>query len=125
MKHAYNRGEEGKIYIYASGKLLTVPARPEFSGHSAREFDNLKFVPFKSGAKALVIDEGGTSRFGPKYGEHREGTGSRSAGLVAYWLTDSVEQNARPEVMPSRQALIQEAELDFKTAVDHLVGGQN
>ena len=56
IKFAYNQGQEGRIRIESKGKLLTIPAREEFYGHSAGEFDNLKYVQFgKGGAKALVI----------------------------------------------------------------------
>ena len=108
IKFAYNKGNAGMITITANGKLLTVPARAEFYGHSAREFTNLKFIPFKSGAKALVIGTGGTSRLNTRTGDtyaNRKGIGAKSAMMVAYWLVDHVDQKARPHVLPTPEAM--------------------
>jgi hypothetical protein len=103
MKHQYNQGQSGKTTIVAGGKLLTVPARAEFYGHRAGEFTNLRFVQFASGAKALVIGQGGASRVNFQTGgESNKGIGARSAAMVAYWLVDSVEQDSKPEVLPTR-----------------------
>ena len=108
MKHQFNRGIPGRTEIVCKGKLLTVPARAEFYGHSPREFDNLKFVSFASGAKALVIGSGGTNlvNFGTGRGSSK-GTGARSAMMIAYWLVDRVEQDAKPEVLPSKNQYLQ------------------
>lgn len=125
MKHAYNRGEAGKIYIYANGKLLSVPARAEFYGHKAGEFDNLKFVPFKSGARALVIGDAGTVRIGKRGGSVTKGTGARSAAMVAYWLVDSVEQDARPTMIPSKDEYIVVIEAAVWDGLAQLTGGRN
>lgn len=125
LKHAYNRGQAGKVYIFANGKLLTVPARAEFYGHRAGEFDNLKFVQFKSGAKALVIGDGGTSRFSGRGAEKRRGTGAKSASVVAYWLTNSVEQDARPTVIPSKAEYLMIIGEALADGVRQLTGGNN
>lgn len=104
IKHQYNRGQEGMTIITMNDKLLTIPARQEFYGHRAGEFHNLRFVKFASGAMALVIGTGGASRIGMKGGkatENNRGIGARTRGMVAYWLTDHVEQQAKPEVLPS------------------------
>lgn len=110
IKFAYNQGQEGRIRIESKGKLLTIPAREEFYGHSAGEFDNLKYVQFgKGGAKALVINTGGAElvdfstgkgRSSGRMGWSKGGIGARSEGMVAYWLADFVEQDARPEILP-------------------------
>jgi hypothetical protein len=93
--------------IDAKDKLLTIPARAEFYGHRATEFDNLKFMMFRSGAKALVIREGGTGlvNFGTGRSRNVKGAGVRSAGMVAFWLVEHVDQDADPDVIPSEEAL--------------------
>lgn len=103
IKHQYNRGQDGPTFIVAGDHLLTIPARAEYYGHRAGEFTNLRFVMFKSGAKALVVGTGGNSRTNFKTGhESSKGIGKRTAGMVAYWLKDMVEQAAKPEVLPTR-----------------------
>lgn len=76
-----------------NAKYLTVPARAEAHGRRARSFKNLKFVPFASGSRALVVTGGKRSK---------------RAGLVMYWLVPSVTQAADPSVLPS-EAQLQEA----------------
>jgi len=94
--------------ISMKDKLLTIPARAEFYGHRAGEFSNLRFVMFKSGAKALVIGTGGTDRLNAmtwKTGRGtRTGTGARTAMMIAYWLVESVTQDGNPDVVPSQDA---------------------
>ena len=103
MKHQYNHGVAGKTTITSTGKLLTIPARAEFYGHRAGEFANLRFVMFRSGAKALVIGTGGAERVNFSTGtSSQKGIGARSAMMVAYWLKDSVVQDAKPEVLPTK-----------------------
>jgi hypothetical protein len=88
-------------------KHLTIPARPEFYGHSATEFTNLRLAVFKSGAMALVIGAGGAGRVNFQTGRERSvsGAGVRSTGMVAFWLRSSVNQDPDPNVIPSAQRL--------------------
>lgn len=100
MRQRYHGGD-----IRAGDKLLTIPARAEFYGHSATEFTNLRFVQFASGAKALVIGAGGVGRVDFATGTERSvrGAGARSQAMVAYWLRDSVHQDEDESVVPTEQ----------------------
>ena len=71
--------------IYAKDKLLSVPARAEAHGHSARDFgDLLHFGMFRStGTKFLADKDGG----------------------IFYWLCPSVTYGGDPSVMPSDEQI--------------------
>jgi hypothetical protein len=69
----------GDIYP-KTASLLTIPARMESYGHRARDFSDLHFIKFKSGAKALAQDD---------------------TGLVYFWLASSVHQEPHPELLPT------------------------
>ena len=94
--------------INMKDKLLTIPARSEFYGQKATNFTNLRFVMFRSGAKALVIGKGGVGRVDFATGmEHSvRGAGRRTAMMVAYWLVESVTQRGKYPVIPDRQDYI-------------------
>jgi hypothetical protein len=126
MKHQYNKGEAGQTRIDAVDKLLTIPAREEFYGHRAGEFDNLRFVQFASGAKALVIGKGGTNlvNFGTGKGSAK-GTGARTASMIAYWLSDSVTQTAKPEVLPTREQYLNVIRQALEDGLAQLTGRSN
>ena len=100
MRQRYHGGD-----INAKDKLLTIPARAEFYGHSPTEFTNLRFVQFASGAMAFVIGKGGVGRVNFQTGtEHRvHGAGARQQAMVAYWLRDSVHQEPDASVVPDAQ----------------------
>lgn len=83
---------------------LTLPARGEFYGARAREFTNLRFVLFKSGSAALVIEDGGAEKIN-SLGSTRSVGGKKSAGMVAFWLVKSVRQQPDPGVIPSDKAI--------------------
>ena len=93
VRYQYQGGE-----IHMKDKLLTIPARAEFYGHRAGEFNNLRFGMFKNGTKFLYIDKGGTKRGGKNVKGGKRGcstyggTGARSAMMVAYWLVESVSK---------------------------------
>ena len=73
----------GDIYP-KNASLLTIPARTESYGHRARDFSDLHFVKFKSGAKALAQDK---------------------TGLVYFWLCEHVFQEPHPELLPTDQQI--------------------
>lgn len=126
MKHQYNRGVAGKTTITATDKLLTVPARAEFYGHRAGEFSNLRFVQFASGAKALVIGKGGSELVNFSTGRgSSKGIGARSAMMVAYWLVDSVTQDAKPEVLPTGDQYMQVIKVALNDGLAQLTGRNN
>ena len=75
--------------VEAKDKLLTIPARAETYGHRASEFNDLRCITFKSGAKALV--------------ELPAAKGDKL--VVMFWLRESVTQRADPTVLPSDEAM--------------------
>jgi hypothetical protein len=83
-----------------NSKYLAIPARSEFYGARARQFTNLRFILFKSGAAALVINEGGSEKI-TSLGASKSAGGKKSAGTVAFWLVKSVNQRPDPGVIPS------------------------
>lgn len=89
-------------------KFLAIPARGEFYGARAREFTNLRFVLFKSGTAALVIDEGGSEKIN-SLGSTRSAAGKTSAGMVAFWLVKSVNQKPDPNIIPTDEQITQTA----------------
>lgn len=97
--------------INAKDKLLAIPARAEFYGHSPTEFTNLQFVPFASGAMAFVIGQGGVGKVNFKTGREQnvKGAGARAQAMVAFWLVDHVDQDANPDVLPSMEKLTEVA----------------
>lgn len=94
---------------------LALPARSEALGKSPSDFPQgyLRFVPFASGAKALVL-AGDTDRVFAKGRRQGETTaaGSRpgqeathGAGGVLFWLVASVTQTPDPSVLPEDDVL--------------------
>lgn len=89
--------------IKADNKLLAIPARTEAYGNSPRIFPFLTVIFFKSGAKALVETER------TQLGKGRGKKGSRqvnTAGMVWYWLVESVTQERDPQALPSEEVLL-------------------
>jgi hypothetical protein len=115
VDHLYRGGT-----IRAKDKKLTIPARAEFYGHSAGEFDNLRLVVFKgTGTAALVVGKGGTGRVDFSTGRSRAvlGAGARSEGVVAYWLKDEVTTRAYQGVIPTEQQIATTAVLAMAEVV--------
>lgn len=126
LKHQYNRGQSGTTTISMKDKLLTIPARAEFYGHRAGEFANLRYVQFASGAKALVIGRGGAELVNFATGKSSsKGIGARSAMMVAYWLAESVTQQAKPEVLPTRESYMNVVHAALNEGIAQLAGGNN
>ena len=126
MKHQYNQGQAGKTHIDATDKLLTVPARAQFYGHRAGEFAGLKFGMFRSGAKFLYIQQGGSERVNFQTGKSsNRGMGARSAMMIAFWLVPSVEQDAKPEVLPTREQYLNVIMQALQDGIAQLTGRNN
>lgn len=87
------------------GSWLTIPARSEFYGARAREFTNLRFILFKSGTAALVVDEGGAEKINSLGSTRSVGSGKKSAGMVAFWLVKSVNQQADKAIIPTDEQI--------------------
>lgn len=85
-----------------NAKYLTIPARAEAYGKSAREFSNLRFVAFASGAKALVETDHTTIAYGRgRKDGTRKVSGTTRGGMVMFWLKRSVNQQPNRGVIPS------------------------
>lgn len=127
MKFKYYCHVYGSGTIEMKDKLLTIPARQEFYGHRAGEFDNLRFVKFASGAKALVIGKGGTSivDFGTGQGKAVRGAGARTAAMVAYWLVESVTQRQEQRPVPTNEDYLETVKNVYLAAYAQLKNGSN
>lgn len=89
---------------------LTIPARSETYGHTAREFSNLRFVLFSGQTAALVkssgfeqtesVDAAGNVSVTP-----RKKRALKDEGLVMFWLVKSVTQAPDRSVLPSDEEL--------------------
>lgn len=120
MKHQYNGGQEGRTTISMKDKLMTIPARQEFYGSAAGQFANLKFGMFKSGTKFLYVGTGGADRINCQTGKssaNQKGIGARAAMTIAFWLKESVEQDAKPKVLPKPDVFSQFIGQELKTAM--------
>ena len=69
-------------------KWLTIPARAEAYGKSARDFGNLRFVPFARPYEAALV-------------EKTPASGLRISDVVVYWLKKAVYQSPDSKVTPS------------------------
>jgi hypothetical protein len=99
------RWRGGEIHAVKS-TYLTIPARAEYHGKHAREFDNLVFVILKRGGPALVEAEANVLRKGKRKGQTVLKPKELTGGAVAYWLRRSVYQNADPSVLPTEPAML-------------------
>lgn len=97
----------GGVITAKNVKYLTIPARTESYNVPAPLFPRpLKFVQFKSGAKALVVDDRKETETVDYAGNVKTVRGKRNkriktAGLVEYWLVPSVYQKPDETVLPS------------------------
>lgn len=93
----------GEIHPTAGHQYLTIPARAEAYGKTARKFDNLK-VAFSRG-KAFALVEADATQI--TYGKRDRKSGQRSfstdtvGGGVYFWLVKSVYQAPDPNVLPA------------------------
>lgn len=112
LKFRFNEGQPGTVTIRMKDKLLTIPASGKFYGRRATDIVGLRFVRFGlGGPMALVVGNEGSERvFGPTRFSGRKGgfkkLGVRSAGVVAFWLAESVDQAAQPEIVPTADEMI-------------------
>lgn len=98
--------------ITAHGKLLTIPAIPEAHGKRASEFHNLRFAAFHGpNTVGALVGPGAVSTgiaIGRKFkGKQKFKAVSSEVGVkVFFWLAKSINQVGDPDVLPSRQKLI-------------------
>jgi len=81
--------------------LLAVPARAEAYGKTPGEFDDLEFVPTRTGGMLVQALQVQIIR-GKRKGEWRDET---VGALAMYWLVPEVTQAADPTVLPSGRAM--------------------
>ena len=112
--------------IQMQNKLLTIPARSEAYGRRATEFNNLRFVMFRSGTKALMTSNrpsgyARSSKTGVKLKK-----AARMPGLIMFWLVPSVTQKPDPGVLPTEQdynATLTATFDDYKARIERRAGG--
>lgn len=117
--------KQGFRQRYAGGEIkplspdgwLTIPARSEFYGARAREFTNLRFILFRTGTAALVINDGGSEKITGLKSTRKAG-GKKSAGMIAFWLVKSVFQKPDPGVIPPVSDIIATARDAVKNALE-------
>lgn len=95
----------GAIVRAFLSKFLAIPARAEAYGKSPREFFNLRFVKFASGARALVEAEATEIRKAKKGFR----PGREAGGLVMFWLAESATIHKDPDVLPTEVQIAKSA----------------
>lgn len=130
VDHPQKRGSMRQRYhggtIHMKDKLLTIPARQEFSGRKATDFSDLRFVMFASETKALVIGKKGAGlvNFATGKSSNPRGAGARERGMVAYWLKEEVTQDADHGVIPTEQQYQNQCINVLLSAVEQLKGAK-
>ena len=114
----------GGTIVPKNVKWLTIPAIKEAYGRGAREFDNLRFVPFKAGLAGLVEKKGGAS-------DARSGRGIKGArkakattgykNRVFYWLVKSATIRANRSLLPLMRELRRTASLTTNEVVRNIL----
>lgn len=84
------------------GKYLAIPARAEAYGKTPRSFRDLRFIPFRSGAAALVQTDQQLVKFGRKRkdGSRKVTPGAVLGGGVFFWLVKSANPPPDPRALP-------------------------
>ena len=101
----------GTVTPKGGAKNLSIPARTEAYGKSARDFNDLRFVQFgRGGAKALVQRDQ-TSFTRTKSGKRKgQISGQREiGGMVFYWLVPKATIRGDRSVLPDEQEIIKGA----------------
>lgn len=91
-------------------KYLTIPARAEAYGKSARDFNNLRFAVLPVGGPALVEAEATKIKRRKSKGTTVVKQGEETGGAVFYWLKRKVTVSADRTVLPT--------EAEIKAGVD-------
>ena len=81
-----------------TAKALTIPVHPSAYGHRAREFDDLEYIPSKSGKSLAILARPNSAS-------------AHGIGEVYYVLVRRVHQKADPTVLPT-ETEIDEAALN-------------
>lgn len=93
---------DGGVIRPVNRKYLTIPARAEAYGRTAREFHNLSVAYGRGGAYALVENQVTRLRR-TKSGKLADG--GTTGGLVMFWLVRRVVQRPFGGALPSDQAM--------------------
>lgn len=103
---------QGGVIKPVRAKLLAIPATADAYGKRPREVRApLAFVRFADGKMALVEREHTPVSFGRKRKDGTRGVkrGENRGGQVWFWLARSVKQKPDPNVLPTQEALLNEA----------------
>ncbi|MDR1304467.1 MAG: hypothetical protein LBK76_04505 [Verrucomicrobiales bacterium] len=101
-------------------KNLAIPARAEAYGKWPRAFNNLRFVIFASGAKALITDERARKQARAKGDKRRRIGSAKEPGLVMYWLRPFVDVPRDPDTLPSDAVIEAAARRGFDAYLEEL-----
>ncbi len=114
----------GGVIRAVHAKFLAIPARAEAYGKSPRDFDNLHFVPTRSGG--MLVESDATK---VKLGRKKK-DGSRTVtnlgttgGGVMFWLRKSVNQIADPNVIPTDERIGEAVRFAVQDHLSLLTGG--
>ncbi len=101
-----------------ASKNLAIPARAEAYGKSPRDFSDLRFVMFRSGAKALV--QADQSKIGYRKGKRGQTTvrGPERGGLVFYWLVTEATITGDRDLLPTPEELADAAIESLRNYLD-------
>jgi hypothetical protein len=87
-----------------NGNWLTLPMRTEAVGVSARQFDDLRFVPIGNDEALLVQRDAQTLKHKKRRDGSRPATpGGMVGGLAFYLLVKSVTQSGNSDVLPDEE----------------------
>lgn len=114
------RGGEIRAGANGSGKKwLAIPARAEAHGKRAGEFNDLRFVLFRSGTAALVRAD--STKLVRKKGKLV--AGASQGGEVMYWLKRSATQRPDPTVLPYPEQVAARLDRDVGAYLDRRIAG--
>ncbi len=109
---AFARVDGPVTIVPRNAKYLTIPANGAAYGHRAREFGDLKFIPYATGARALVKQ---TISIEP--GKKPGTTRKVYHNVPFYWLRPSVTLSQDRSILPSDEEFLNAAE---SGAIDYL-----
>jgi hypothetical protein len=124
----------GKI-VAKTGKNLAIPACDEARKLGSPSYwskpGDGKLTPVFKGrrivALAFAMDFGHGKSFQAKaarLGKARTGSKAQGKGIIAYWLTPSVDQAADPQALPSSQVVLAEVRQALDELRDRIIKGK-
>lgn len=107
-----------------TAKLLAIPAVPEAHGRRPAEFDNLELIGSKTAGFLALVERQSTDL---SYGRRKGGVksvrqGRQRGGRVMFWLTRSVRQAPKLDVLPTDYGLKERVVADLRAYLDQQTG---